>query len=406
VGGALNGLDALLSTVNMPGGVPVGTVGLGSAGAKNAALFAAQILGTADAAVAERVAAMRKADGEAGQGRQGARGARRLAPVKNEPAPLWKRALAAGGKRAAVPVLIALGVGVAAVWMGLLPDPATAVIGPLGMAWRIALIVGLAAAAIAGLGVAARRIEERPVPPGGTPVEMLRARMRGLARLTWALGGVAIAGVAMVMVLGVLNIPITPIVTVAGLSGLAASLAAKTILANVIAGTEMLLDDTAAPGELVTVAGVTGRVHAVGLRTITIESADGALHRVQNGDIRVFANHSRRPNAVVLEVLVGYEEDPSGLVEAINDEAAAMAADETLMPLIPGADILALGVQRLDADQLTARVQLPCAPLRGDALAREFRDRFGERIAAASLPVRPPFAVTAHAATELQPAAS
>ncbi len=65
VGGALNGLDALLSTVNMPGGVPVGTVGLGSAGAKNAALFAAQILGVADPAVAERVAAMRAADGDA-----------------------------------------------------------------------------------------------------------------------------------------------------------------------------------------------------------------------------------------------------------------------------------------------------------------------------------------------------
>jgi len=65
VGGALNGLDALLSTVNMPGGVPVGTVGLGSAGAKNAALSAAQILALADPAVAERVAAMRKADGEA-----------------------------------------------------------------------------------------------------------------------------------------------------------------------------------------------------------------------------------------------------------------------------------------------------------------------------------------------------
>jgi 5-(carboxyamino)imidazole ribonucleotide mutase len=65
VGGALSGLDALLSTVNMPGGVPVGTVGLGSAGAKNAALFAAQILGVADPAIAERVAAMRAADADA-----------------------------------------------------------------------------------------------------------------------------------------------------------------------------------------------------------------------------------------------------------------------------------------------------------------------------------------------------
>ena len=65
VGGALSGLDALLSTVNMPGGVPVATVGLGSAGAKNAALLAAQILGVADPAIAERVAAMRAADADA-----------------------------------------------------------------------------------------------------------------------------------------------------------------------------------------------------------------------------------------------------------------------------------------------------------------------------------------------------
>jgi 5-(carboxyamino)imidazole ribonucleotide mutase len=65
LGGPLNGVDALLSTVNMPGGVPVATVGLGSAGAKNAALLAAQILGVADPAITKRVAALRAADAEA-----------------------------------------------------------------------------------------------------------------------------------------------------------------------------------------------------------------------------------------------------------------------------------------------------------------------------------------------------
>lgn len=45
---ALNGLDSLLSTVQMPGGIPVATMGLGSAGAKNAALFAIEILAVTD----------------------------------------------------------------------------------------------------------------------------------------------------------------------------------------------------------------------------------------------------------------------------------------------------------------------------------------------------------------------
>lgn len=54
-----NGLDSLLSIVQMPGGVPVGTLAVGAAGAKNAGLLAAKILALSDPALAERVAAYR-----------------------------------------------------------------------------------------------------------------------------------------------------------------------------------------------------------------------------------------------------------------------------------------------------------------------------------------------------------
>ncbi len=53
-GGALNGLDALYATVQMPSGVPVATVACGSAGPTNAALLAVQILGTADESLREK----------------------------------------------------------------------------------------------------------------------------------------------------------------------------------------------------------------------------------------------------------------------------------------------------------------------------------------------------------------
>jgi len=55
----LNGLDALLSIVQMPKGVPVGTLAIGKAGAANAALLAAEILAGTDAALYERLAAWR-----------------------------------------------------------------------------------------------------------------------------------------------------------------------------------------------------------------------------------------------------------------------------------------------------------------------------------------------------------
>jgi phosphoribosylaminoimidazole carboxylase PurE protein len=53
-GGALGGLDALLSTVQMPPGVPVGCVGIGQAGARNAALLAVSIVALHDAQLAEK----------------------------------------------------------------------------------------------------------------------------------------------------------------------------------------------------------------------------------------------------------------------------------------------------------------------------------------------------------------
>ncbi|WP_339148726.1 MULTISPECIES: 5-(carboxyamino)imidazole ribonucleotide mutase [unclassified Sutcliffiella] len=58
---ALNGLDSLLSIVQMPGGVPVATVAIGKAGATNAGLLAAQMIGAYDSNTAERLQARRDA---------------------------------------------------------------------------------------------------------------------------------------------------------------------------------------------------------------------------------------------------------------------------------------------------------------------------------------------------------
>lgn len=54
---SLNGLDSLLATVQMPAGIPVATVAIGKAGATNAGILAAQIIGVADASIAEKLKA-------------------------------------------------------------------------------------------------------------------------------------------------------------------------------------------------------------------------------------------------------------------------------------------------------------------------------------------------------------
>jgi len=62
--GPLQGMDALLSTVQMPGGIPVATVAVGKPGAKNAGYLAAQILSLSDSALATRIRADRQANAD------------------------------------------------------------------------------------------------------------------------------------------------------------------------------------------------------------------------------------------------------------------------------------------------------------------------------------------------------
>jgi 5-(carboxyamino)imidazole ribonucleotide mutase len=60
VAGSLDGIDALMSIVQMPPGIPVGTMALGKPGAINSALFAAAILALTDTGIAQRISAYRE----------------------------------------------------------------------------------------------------------------------------------------------------------------------------------------------------------------------------------------------------------------------------------------------------------------------------------------------------------
>jgi 5-(carboxyamino)imidazole ribonucleotide mutase len=65
MGTALGGIDSLLSTVQMPAGIPVGTLSIGRAGAVNAALLSAAILARSDAEIEDRLLALRLAQTQA-----------------------------------------------------------------------------------------------------------------------------------------------------------------------------------------------------------------------------------------------------------------------------------------------------------------------------------------------------
>src|ERR1700712_778652 len=74
---ALSGVDSLYSIVQMPAGIPVGTLAIGKSGAINAGLLAASVLALHDPALADRLAALRKGQTQTGRGRGGGGGGAR-----------------------------------------------------------------------------------------------------------------------------------------------------------------------------------------------------------------------------------------------------------------------------------------------------------------------------------------
>ena len=61
---ALGGMDSLLSTVQMPSGVPVATVAIGKSGAKNAAILACQMIGLSDVSIQNKIVEFKQAQAE------------------------------------------------------------------------------------------------------------------------------------------------------------------------------------------------------------------------------------------------------------------------------------------------------------------------------------------------------
>jgi len=273
----------------------------------------------------------------------------------------------------------------------------------LGAAARVAVIVGLALASLAAWRLVTTRIAAWPVEAAGSSVEERRRRLATLASVAWRVGASVIVLVAGTMILaGWINV--TPVLAAASVGGLALTLASQKLLKDFLAGAEFLLDDAAAVGEWVTAAKLTGRVRAFGLRALVLEGFDGTLHRIPNSAISELSNHSRNPSAVLLEVEVGFTDDPGWLVALLNEEATRLGEAPEAEGVVLGTPV-SLGMAVLSDTRLTARVRVPCRPFAGPLLARIWRDRIGERLAQEGRAIAPPYAVRTVPVDEPAPAA-
>jgi len=159
------------------------------------------------------------------------------------------------------------------------------------------------------------------------------ARLESVQRIEtlWSvLRSVIVAALLVAVALIVLDtwgVSITPLLAFGSVVGIAVGFGAQNVIKDVIAGFLIVAEDQYALGDVVTIAGVSGTVEGIRLRTTVLRDLDGHVHHVPNGAISVASNYTHEYSQVVIDLDIGYEEDVDRVIEIIRDELAEFAAD-------------------------------------------------------------------------------
>ncbi len=121
-------------------------------------------------------------------------------------------------------------------------------------------------------------------------------------------------------ILSSFGINIASLITVAGVGSVAIGLGAQSIIQDLLAGMFILFEDQFAVGDIITIDDLTGTVESIGIRTTIIRSADGDVHIIPNGNIKIITNMSKQFNRAKIEVSIAYEHNIDNVLNILADE--------------------------------------------------------------------------------------
>jgi len=219
--------------------------------------------------------------------------------------------------------------------------------------------------------------------PGSAERRTQRAETMG--SLLRSIVSIVVLSIAFVMILDVLGLPIAPLLTGAGIAGVALGFGAQTLVKDFLSGIFMILEDQYGVGDSVDLGSAVGTVESVGMRVTRLRDVNGTAWYVRNGEILRVGNLSQSSSRAVLDVTVGFEADLDQVQQILAEEAAALAADESMAGLIVGTPEV-WGVERFDADGVVVRTVLATAPAHQAVVSRALRGRIYRRFQQAKIP--------------------
>ena len=187
------------------------------------------------------------------------------------------------------------------------------------------------------------------------------ARVETLTRVFHYAATIVILIVAGTLVLDALGISIAPILATAGVAGLAIGFGAQSLVKDYFTGLFILLEDQIRQGDVVEIAGKSGLVEEVTLRYVRLRDFDGHVHYVPNGEIKIVTNRTRGFAHAVIEIGIGYGENPDDALAVMRAVGQAMREDPVWKDRL-AEPIEIIGVERWADSALILRSRLKVVP--------------------------------------------
>ncbi|HET9855160.1 MAG TPA: mechanosensitive ion channel family protein [Methylomirabilota bacterium] len=205
--------------------------------------------------------------------------------------------------------------------------------------------------------------------PGAT-----RSRVRTLTGVLRTLAVVGLWSVVVVICLSQLGYDVRPILAGAGIVGLAVGFGAQHLVRDVIAGFFLVLEDQVRVGDVAVVNGTGGLVETVTFRTIVLRDLAGTVHIFPNGSVTTLANMTKDWSGYVVDVEVGYREDPDRIVALMRRVFEELRQDPAHGPLIIE-PIEIFGVDAFRDSTVVIKARLKTVPIQQWTVGREYRRR-------------------------------
>ena len=250
------------------------------------------------------------------------------------------------------------------------------------------LVVAVATWLVARIVIRRWRVRtQRKLKETSDLVDRARAqRLETIARTFSTVTALTILVISIVMSLAVWGVPIAPIIASLSVVGIAIGFGAQDFVKDVIAGLFVLIEDQYAIGDVVELAGVSGTVVEIRLRTTVLRGLDGSVYHIPNGAVRVATNLTYEYSSIVIDVAVAYEESVDRAIAVITDETALLADDPEWGPhLIDQPTVL--GVDELADSGVIVRVVMTTNPDERWTVKREFLRRIKNRLDAEGIEI-------------------